>query len=257
MKKQTHNTESAMFLIPSLRPQDAPMLMRIQLPEEFQEEARSLWLNLSQMKQHCLEFSSSVALADYTAENLDRARADYKRSRKIEDPPFPEHECLWTQWNFAAGRSGGLALRNYVTALDAVQRLAGRVGPWRDVIDTGKIKESRKSFDRRFPGIHKIRHAIAHPEFFPNPEKEMAHKSDFEVKSGDFIAIKGDAGGSIQNAMIYGTFSTTFEGEMHTYDFNKDAAEFVVINMAQVFDSFDAVAAFSGAQNRERARRLP
>jgi hypothetical protein len=82
-------------------------------------------------------------------------------------------DTVFPGWHEIAHEAAVLAARNYGKALEPTSRLAGSIPNWRDRIDYGLIKEARGEFQTRFPTVDPARHAVAHPEFFANPDKNM------------------------------------------------------------------------------------
>lgn len=224
-----------MRLHPSAIPGYAPMLRIGDLPDSLRELANSCSLNMQQMRIHCREYAASVALKQYADASLNAEWDSYNANKGPSDFSFRPHDTLWPDWSLLGARSAGLALRNYVTALEPMRQNLGRIAMWRDKINFHDLKRVKKDFDTRFPGIDRIRHAIAHPEFFANPDKGMATASNLNVPGVEMTAIHNGGKGSISNAMVGNHFGTSFEGEMYSVDISTEAAQFLVANLQLAF----------------------
>lgn len=145
-----------MRLHPSAIPGYAPMLRIGDLPDSLRELANSCSLNMQQMRIHCREYAASVALKQYADASLNAEWDSYNANKGPSDFSFRPHDTLWPDWSLLGARSAGLALRNYVTALEPMRQNLGRIAMWRDKINFHDLKRVKKDFDTRFPGIDRI-----------------------------------------------------------------------------------------------------
>lgn len=162
-----------MQLPPELCAPRAPSLLDWGLPEEEKPLARALQSNIRDMSDSCSELSHALALFDVSSIELARAHQ--------QEATVSIRDHVWIPWQFMAARYGGLAIRNWGQALGAVQSLVGKIPTWLPEIDAFELREVRKQFEVRFPNIDKLRHSIAHPEFYSNANKDMSVEGEINA----------------------------------------------------------------------------
>jgi hypothetical protein len=192
---------------------DVPPMPRVQLSDELGSVAASFGNNLSRLRSATKTFVASVSLLYFCKGQ-------------------PRNTPLLTEWSFIAARSGGMALRNWIQLLDAARSLAGRIPAWMPHIDVRAMKKASNTFDKQFPNIDKLRHAIAHPEFYANPEKDMVSKEPLEIRGA---SIGG--GGRMSDMLINYTFVSSIEGIAAKYDATTENALFLIDLTKRVFSA--------------------
>lgn len=212
-----------MILKPEFTPPEAPLISLSGVPDAESGLASSLMDNISDMARHARTFSASLALlelCEINGEQYRRAEGEARR-KMLEAGEFPKMErSLWSDWVFVAARSGALAARNFGQALNAVEELAGAVRTWAQKIDRDGIKGAGKRFRAEFPGVDKVRHSIAHPEYYPNPKKKMGVTGmvNYPAFQGEYHEL------IIQENLINRQFVATFAGEVVTCDITAEKA---------------------------------
>lgn len=160
-------------------------------------------MNISKMAKWTDDFTASVALLDHAYALKDN--------------------WISNRWSFIAARNGGLALRNFSEHLAAARGLVGKIPAWLPVLDVTALKEVATDFAERFPRIEKLRHAVAHPEFYANPSKDM--KGGGSTADGK-IAIAETI--SVQDALIHRTYATSINGISVSYDLTVENSAFLL-----------------------------
>lgn len=227
-----------MILNSEFKPPEAPYVSEAGLPEKEMGIASSLMGNITDMEKHAHTFSSSLALLDFCEMNDAHYRQEEDKLRKemMEAGKFPRMErSLWSDWVFVAARSGALAARNFGQSLAAVEELVGAVRTWAPKVDLPAIKEAGKQFRAEFPGVDKVRHSIAHPEYYPNPKKKMGVSGRV-----DHPAFQGEFGGTvvIRESLFNRQLVATFAGEVVTCDITAEKAKVIRECCSLCFDAF-------------------
>jgi len=143
---------------------------------------------------------------------------------------------LYHQWAFMGARAGAMALRNFGQALAKIRKIAGRISPWKEAVDLKALKDAEQAFRKAFPKADKIRHSVAHPELYADPNKSMGSKKPFE-DSG----VSLGPGAVIQDGIINGQFTATFEGELIQYPVTVESARELLSVTRRIFDAFAAL----------------
>lgn len=204
-----------MDLQPQFWPPYPPYLHISSLPESEQKVGESIADHLRIMESQSKNLSAAIALFEYSK----------------QDPSSKLFRC----WTFIAARQGVLALRNYIYSMEAVRGLIGQVPGWLSIVDTRIMKESYLQFDERFPRIVNFRHAIAHPEYYADPSKDMTNHEDYSEM------ISMPAGGTIQESLENSTFVSTIDGGAVRYDVTFETSGFVSNLTRQFFNAFSAL----------------
>lgn len=173
-----------MQLSREFRPPVAPTIRICAWPEDVALIVDSVRKNISELSGQCEIFAASLALRQFSEQQDEALRVAEK-----DNPAFLQGDTLWRQWTFVAARAAGMAARNYVFALQSLQALPGTVSEWNGLIDVDRIKAARSEFNAAFPGIERVRHAIAHPEHHSNPAKEWHTTQDLVVEGQKSLRI--------------------------------------------------------------------
>jgi|GEM_PF-4869270 len=131
-------------------------------------------------------------------------------------------------------RNGGLALRNFCQCLAAARGVVGKVACWKGKIDLKELKAIENEFRNRFPDIDKLRHAVAHPEFYANPSINMKGAP----ASMPGLAFEGSF--QVQDALgLGGTYATTINGMTVHYQLTADNARLVLELTRRAYSAVD------------------
>ena len=155
----------------------------------------------------------------------------------------PSHDCVYFRWINLAFRSGGMAARDFVFALERLQSLPGRVASWCDGVDSKAIKAARSDFDALFPGIERVRHTIAHPEVFANPEGGWRVSGKIPAPGLPGVTLVDATGGSAQiNMSIIGDhYLATHETGAVSYELSEQTTQSLLEITTQVFGAFEGI----------------
>lgn len=177
------------------------------VPEGQKNDAAKFYHNLDELQKWSNDFACSLALYDM-----------------CEAQPFGEQgpTFLNMRWRFMAARNGGLALRNFSQCLSAARGVVGKVSFWRGKIDVQALKVIEAEFRSRFPEIDKLRHAIAHPEFYGNPLIDMSGSP------ADMPGLSVGGNITVQDALAFRTYATTINGLTVSYQLSIENARLVL-----------------------------
>ena len=139
------------------------------------------------------------------------------------------------QWSFMAARDGAMSIRNYATALAVIRGLVGRAPTLAKKTDSLLLKRLENEFNEYFPFAHKMRHAVAHPELFSNPEKKMGVTGDFQAFGIRAINC-GEV--AVRSGLYNSTFNSTFEGAFVHYDLTAATCSIVINITKKAFSAF-------------------
>jgi hypothetical protein len=209
-----------MRIDPKFKAPSLPFLSVPDLKEGEAETLRSFNLHLFSLASFSDEITAAVALFDFS---------------RIND------QVCHNQWPMLAAKSGALNLRNFRQALEKVLTFAGKIEVMRAVVDTAALKEAMNKFDSQFNRVDLLRHAVAHPENYSNPKKNMTNR--------DHITIPGmmdiSPGKTIQNALLGRTYASTIDGEFLTYDLSADTVLTLVGITKMVYEAVDGANPYS------------
>ncbi len=130
-------------------------------------------------------------------------------------------------------RAGALGLRNFGQALAKLRKLPGMVKSWQGMSDFGELREIEADFQRQFPTADKLRHSIAHPEFYADPAKLMSAAAPIEQ-----YGVHLGPGSIIQGSIFNNTFIATFEGETLQYSLSADTSLAMRRYTDRIYDVF-------------------
>lgn len=160
-------------------------------------------------------FAAAVALFQFSRSNLSNGD-------------------IFADWIGLAGESGALGIRNFGQHLAKVRRIAGSISTWRGKVDLAALGSSVNEFSKGFPGADRIRNAIAHPEFYPNPNKDTsAH-----LRVNTPTAYIDSEHGSFQSTMIDDVFHISFEGEHLQCSISEESLQKLTRISKMAFDAF-------------------
>jgi hypothetical protein len=144
---------------------------------------------------------------------------------------------LFSDWAFLAARDGAMSIRNYLVDLNAARGLIGRIPTWTAQIDAIQLRKLERLFRKQFPFAEKMRHSVAHPEFYNDPTKKMGVEG-----TGEFGGISMiDCSEIVVQSYIYNnSFHATFEGAAITYSLDDAAQASIVETTHRVLDCFAA-----------------
>jgi hypothetical protein len=163
--------------------------------------------------------------------NLQRYRTS---DRNCAEGAYCITGLLW------GARYGAMALRNFREALGTVRGLIGQCPTFLPDVDTKALRAVEKDFDDTFPRIEKLRHSVAHPEFYSDPDKKMTADGGvtvagvgFGVEYGDMTRVAGD--------LVFGTYVATINGIAVKYAVSADTVRLVSAFAARAFEAFKGV----------------
>jgi hypothetical protein len=211
-----------MQLQPELRTPYAPRIRAEGSLSPDQMEFRDLIQNsLDEMSRHCRHLISAIALFDFC------------RSQ-------PTLENFSSDWSFVAARDGAMSLRNFAHSIFQVRGAIGKIPNWLERVDVGKLKKAHQKFEVEFPFAHKLRHAVAHPEFYADPKKEMGTRDAINIKG--IMVAEGGGSITINQGLFNNKFTCTFEGEIIEYELSLETCKIMLEICQESFECFNKVA---------------
>jgi hypothetical protein len=194
-----------MDLKPEFRVPIAPIIPVFDLPRDVKPAAQSLVDNLRDVHSNAESITAAIALYEVSNQQQERG-------------------WLFRQWMFLAGEAGAMEIRNYGKALAAVRKLVGQVPQWLGRVDAQALKESEADFKTYFPNADKLRHSVAHPEFYSDPSKNM-----YGPPPPGMVNSEGGGHQIMMQGSIYNNqFTATFEGVTVSYPLTSETSRNVV-----------------------------
>lgn len=160
---------------------------------------KSLDRNVNSLSNYCINMQSAVDLFDFALSGKAGASQ---------------------LWAFTAGREGAMTLRNFKVALASISHLIGRCPSWEGVADKEAISAANHEFQKRFPGADKLRHTVAHPEWYNNSDKDMTSHSAHSVPG-----MSGESGATIMSSFAERKYLATIEGVLVSYELSSETAD--------------------------------
>lgn len=182
--------------------------------------------NLSNIEHHFRLFYSAVLLCDFSEEASEAARLTNHRAHFIGPP----QSFCGREWEVLAGREGGLSLHAIGVAIKQACSLIGAVVYVREVVDAKAAKEARRCFEKTFPGNEKMRHTIAHPEYYPNPEKNM--RSDVPV-----LGLIGFGGANVRENFIGRRLTSSIDGDLVSFELSLETVGILKSIIDKLFEA--------------------
>jgi hypothetical protein len=214
-----------LHLVSELVPPKAPHLSMFHLVSEADIDKKAeLDANLRELERWSSSFSHSIVLYGHCCEATDHAI-----SNRVNQP-----NLVWPKWGTIAARSAVLAARNFGQSLQATSSVAKYFEKFRTKEQLQVYAECRRSFDEIFPNVDKVRHSIAHPEYYP---KTITNTETGKNFSSNGLIIEGCSRVQLQDVMIEGAFHCTFDGEYLSCPINTDAAILLVEITKTLFNS--------------------
>lgn len=143
-------------------------------------------------------------------------------------------EVRWfSQWVFIAGRDGAMSINNMAMGLHYARRLIGSVASSRPHVDFAALKEAENLFREKFPNAEKMRHAVAHQEFYSNPNRDTRLAQVYDDGNMRLGALNNAAGNISDDA-----YTTSWQGEMLKYHLNATTALDAVTVCKRFFSGF-------------------
>jgi hypothetical protein len=229
MAMRQHAIKAApMEFLPESLPPHAPSLPFRGLSEQEERAARALEDNLADMERAAIDLAGAVSLYEFSTQHDQRP--ELRASR------------LLSSWSFMGARYGAMALRNFREALGTVRSLIGQCPSFLPDVDTKALRAVEKEFDDAFPRVEKLRHSVAHPEFYSDPDKKMNADGGetvggvgggFAIEYGGITRVGGD--------IVFGTYVATIDGIAVKYPVNADTVRLVSALTARAFEAFKGV----------------
>ena len=210
-----------MTYVPSIELVRAPDIRTAGLDEAEWKIAWAIQHYISDIHTFYGDFRAAAALRQFSRE---QQAYDDGRTDPMDD-----------DWIKLAGRAGGLAARNFGQSLPAVQTLIRKIPSFAEAIDLKTTGKVISAFSEAFPGIDLLRHAIAHPEFYADPRKDMTTTTSIP----GFAEIQGDdVPYSARDSWMNDEFISTISGQPVSYRLNLGSVK-KLKGIAEAF--FDAV----------------
>lgn len=202
-------------LEPEHRPIAPPQLDIEALPKEHRKRGQSVADNLEDLAAASLRYSQAVFATRICAVLL---------IGKMDKPEVIRNTAV-SGWLAIAAEGAVLSARNYWKALEALDGLPGSIPGWRDRWNPDAFKAAKGEFETRFPLVDRMRHSIAHREYYSNPDKKMIP----------------DGAPERAPRKLEDSFSAYFGGTPAECEVSENAAAFIVENVAKVFAAFEGL----------------
>ena len=210
-----------MKMLPALARPDAPQLLQIAGLDAMQLESfKFIQANLAAMARQFGFLTAAISLFEFCA------------TIKTEDR-------MSSDWQFVAARDGAMSIRNFAYAIANVRRAIGQIPNWVTLVDVSLLKQAHVDFEAAFPFSHKLRHSVAHPEFYADPKKDMAVTDAVNI-GGIFVTEKG-GNITINQGLFNNTFASTFEGDVVQYELSFETCIKILDICNRSFAAFVAV----------------
>lgn len=204
-----------MDILPEYLPSETPILWASTLPADQKVAGESLISNISSISTHCRQLSAAVALFGFCVENDAKGK-------------------LFGDWMLIAARDGAMTIRNYGKALASIRSLIGLCVSWAERTDLARLKAAEKRFQLLFPFADKLRHSVAHPEFYNDASKGMGVKNPTGIPGSTFSE---DSTFISSNSLFNDEFVATFEGVVVKYSVSAVTAKCIAEITLEIFAS--------------------
>ena len=179
-----------------------------QLPLDKDERFQALLIEttLLSLQAYTDDFLAAVNLFDYI--NLAA------RTPKVTAPlVFAPKSMFFTRdqavaWACIAGRDGAITLYNFREAMQAIRSSINHVPSLKKVIKHDLCRSAVRAFEKYFPHVEDMRHAVAHAAEFQNtPRKKASHALKGKAEEiAEGIHIRAAVGSSVViQSSFYGT----------------------------------------------------
>jgi hypothetical protein len=144
-------------------------------------------------------------------------------------------------WPMLAAKSGAMNLRNFRHALVKVLSIAGSIPALRPLLDTASLKEALNHFDSQFSRVELLRHAVAHPENYSNPRKDVRNREPINLR-GKMIMGPGN---KVKDALVGRTYASTIDEKFLTYELDAETALTLVSVTKRVYTAVERADPYS------------
>ena len=211
------------------------------IKEDSQPLARSIVNNLNAVRTHYLEYIEALALRELCARQSTKEYEEWKirsSSETFRESP-PNVDGLWSKWEPLAVRAACMALRDYLFALEPLQRGFRNIEEWRERVDGKMLRDARRRFDEFFPNIERARHSVAHPEGYNQPNHGHAVKGTIELPDGS-VLIKNASAATLK-VMTGSHYMVTYKGQVISVNMSPEASRFLKENVFQIYKAFEPI----------------
>ena len=169
---------------------------------------------------------------------------EYSRDAAAEITDFVKLEwSLWTTggWQMIAGRDGAMTIYHFASAIEGLQASLKDCPALTAQVEHREIRNARGIFDGAFPGYARMRHTIAHvADFSQTLTKKKSHSVKGQFKKSWFSSEDEKGLTWLRGNMNDDTYAVTYNGEVFTYDLNRQSAAKSRSIKQRVYSAFDA-----------------
>jgi hypothetical protein len=204
------------------------------------DRTKSLEDYLQQMLSSYREFRAALKLYEISRDMMQVAVPARTAARWQGEWSLP-YWPVWNDWQHLAAKQGAVSVRNFGQAMTAAQALAGSEKALLELLDPRIGGRAIGRFKQSFPGIDQLRHAVVHPEYYPNPKKKGT-----SINGGIPEAINAAPGATVEfTGLVRDKYTITFDGEVQQCDIS-GATELILKEiLEEYFSMFEPAAAFT------------
>lgn len=213
---------------------DTPRFAVTALPEEEQEAAWFIQLNLGKMASEAEEFRSSYRLFEYCSDNMIPFTSAVT---PVNNRDRVDWNILLGNWQLIAARNGALVIYDIYRIYQELGSLrANCPSLFRYVVDKDFGKFGRR-FEIEFPGFAKLRNAAAHKgEHASNPKKFRDHLTQDTSFFGAHSNIEPGSRFYINGSMVGKRYMFSVEGGVVGYELSSQTVETLYAIVDDFFD---------------------
>lgn len=192
-----------------------PRLDIISFHGQEREVAAIVQSSLYELHGYLDEFNSALALFDW---------CKAQRDANAGNPDFSPMLML-ANWMTMAGRDGAMTLFHVIKTMEATRKLLPTCPSLHALIDHDALRSAVRLFRQHFPRTEAMRHSVAHTaEMTRNPDDRKLNAFSGDYSNAGFV-IDGGSGIILKNVQNGRTVTTTYEGQILTYDLSAPSLE--------------------------------
>ena len=198
-----------------------PGLYTRALPFVEQESCNSINGRLAELAGYVEDFAAALELYEVSTKAVGHLMVpfdgteDETRARNIK-----------RRWRFIAAKDGAMTIYHFGETIDAVRGGLGNCKTLRAMVNTDKLKEADKHFDKAFPNYVKLRHSVAHQAIVAKAPYMAMSRSD---GTGQTI---------ITGTLIDRRFISVWNGHRVEYEISEPSLSELATIRGEIFDAF-------------------
>lgn len=198
-----------------------PRFSRTALPPEEHDAVRVLENLLCELENYARAFQAALRLYNFSSgQGRQQLAAHRAQGGSIDDST--ELSNMLSEWGRIAARDGAMSIYHFYKAMEGIRDSIGSSPTLLGLVDISTLRYTVKLFKSKFPYVERMRNALAHAAEF----RQTVQKDRRNTARGKQKGFGYDSSGPytiIQNSIIHGAYTATYEGQIIKYDISDES----------------------------------